>query len=61
MAGQPYSFADFDIKGTNGCDPFIIKPLKQNNNEGAGNYYSHTIRIKHCLMRRSRSKWVSVF
>ena len=38
--GQPFSYNDFDKKGTGECEPFNISPLKQQNNNGAGNYYS---------------------
>lgn len=40
LNGQPFSYNDFDKKGEGECDPFNINPLKQQNNSGAGNYYS---------------------
>ena len=40
LAGQPYSYRDFDYKGSNACDLFNIGPLKLPTNQGAGNYYS---------------------
>jgi hypothetical protein len=40
MAGTPYKYADFDTKGVNACDPYVINPMKQTANSGAANYYS---------------------
>ena len=43
MAGQPYSYKDFDLN-VGSCEPMAVNPVKQDYangfNKGAGNYYS---------------------
>ncbi len=40
MAGQTYSYADFDRKGPTACAPSVVAPMKQQGSIGAANYYS---------------------